>query len=317
MSEDRDSLQETYPGGVILLAATPIGNPGDASERLHLAILDADIVAAEDTRRFRGLCSRLGLSPTARVLALHDHNEGDKAAWLVERAAAGATVLVVSDAGTPTVSDPGFHLVQAAARAGVRAVPLPGPSAALAALSVSGLPTDRFVFEGFLPRKKSEQNRRIAQLATEPRTIVLFESPRRTGVTLGALAERFGGDRPAALCRELTKTYEEVRRGSLSELASYCVENEVLGEVTLVVGGMPEGELRAAKEAESEDLAQVVLDLAEAEGMRLKDAAAQVAEQYGARKNQLMKAALELQTGGAAVSLAASESPITSGLDTP
>ncbi|MFZ1381881.1 MAG: 16S rRNA (cytidine(1402)-2'-O)-methyltransferase [Scrofimicrobium sp.] len=317
MSDDLESMQDAYPGGVILLAATPIGNPGDASERLRQAILDADIVAAEDTRRFRGLCSRLGLSPTARVIALHDHNEGEKAAWLVQQATEGATVLVVSDAGTPTVSDPGFHLVLAAAEAGVRTVPLPGPSAALAALSVSGLPTDRFVFEGFLPRKKSEQNRRIAQLATEPRTIILFESPRRTGTTLGALAERLGGDRPAALCRELTKTYEEVRRGTLSALASYCATNEVLGEVTLVVGGMPEGQLRAEKEAESGSLAQVVLDLAESEGLRLKDAAAQVAAQRGVRKNQLMKAALELQSDGPADSLAASESPITPGSDTP
>lgn len=283
------------PDGVILLAATPIGNPTDASQRLRDAILKADIVAAEDTRRFWGLCSRLGLKPTAQVIALHDHNEADKADWLVEEASAGKTVLVVSDAGTPTVSDPGFHLVQAAVDAYVRAVPIPGPSAALAALSVSGLPTDRFVFEGFLPRRKSEQNKRLAELASEPRTLILFESPRRTAKTLESLAERFGGNRPAALCRELTKTYEDVRRGSLRELALHASQNEVLGEVTLVVGGMPEGQVEAAREAQSGDLARAVLDLADQNGMRLKDAAAEIAEQVGVRKNQLMKAALELQ----------------------
>lgn len=279
--------------GAILLAATPIGNPGDATQRLRDAIVSADIIAAEDTRRFWGLCSRLDLKPSGRVLALHDHNEGAKAEWLVEEASAGKTVLVVSDAGTPTVSDPGFHLVQAAAEAAVRTVPLPGPSAALAALSVSGLPTDRFVFEGFLPRRKSEQNRRLAALSTEPRTIILFESPRRTAATLAVLADRFGDHRPAALCRELTKTYEDVRRGTLRELADHAATEEVLGEVTLVIGGAPE-----TAGGDEADLAQAVLDLAESKGMRLKDAAAQVAAGGGARKNQLMKAALELQAQG-------------------
>lgn len=277
--------------GVIMLAATPIGNPGDATGRLRDAIISADIIAAEDTRRFWGLCSRLELKPTGKVITLHDHNEGAKAQWLVDQAASGLDVLVVSDAGTPTVSDPGFHLVQAAAEAGVRAIPLPGPSAALAALSVSGLPTDRFVFEGFLPRKSSEQASQLAKLSTEPRTIILFESPRRTAKTLGALAEHFGGDRPAALCRELTKTHEETIRGTLSDLAQHATKHEILGEVTLVVGGAPAG----SGDVDLGVLARRVLDLAQERGLRLKDAAAEVAEQTGVRKNQLMQKALDLR----------------------
>ena len=288
MSGDAPNLSE--PSGAILLAATPIGNPRDASDRLREAIETADIIAAEDTRRFWGLCSRLGLKPTGQVVALHDHNEGAKAQGLVDEAEAGKTVLVVSDAGTPTVSDPGFHLVRAAADAGVRAVPLPGPSAALAALSVSGLPTDRFVFEGFLPRRNSEQRKSIAALALEPRTVILFESPRRTAKTLRALAEAFGEDRPAALCRELTKTYEDVRRGTLGELAAHAEQNEVLGEVTLVVGGQTD----ASAAGSIEELAAEVVDLAASGGLRLKDAAARVAERSGVRKNELMRAALDL-----------------------
>lgn len=275
--------------GQILLAATPIGNPSDASERLKEAIEAADVVAAEDTRRFRALCARLGLTPTARVLALHDHNEGDKAGDLIEQALAGATVLVVSDAGTPTVSDPGFHVVTQAAEAGVETVPLPGPSAALAALSVSGLPTDRFVFEGFLPRKPSERRQALRELATQPRTLILFESPRRTAGTLGDLADIFGGDRPACVARELTKTHEEVLRGTLAELAQVAQDREILGEVTLVIGGAPKV---AATQQDVEALAKQALRLQQEEGLRLKDAAQQVASAHGLRVNQIMKAAL-------------------------
>ncbi len=276
--------------GSILLAATPIGNPGDATQRLRDAIVTADLVAAEDTRRFRNLCSRLGIEVSAQVVPLHDHNEAAKGPWLVERALSGDTVLVVSDAGTPTVSDPGYQLVKLAERAGVRAVPLPGPSAALAALSVSGLPTDRFVFEGFLPRKRSERRRALASLASEPRTVILFESPRRTAQTLADLAEAFGSDRPAALCRELTKTYESVVRAGLGELAALTAENEVLGEVTVVVGGYDQS---TEEPADLDGLAREVLDLAADAGVRLKDAAAHVAERHGVRKNQLMELALK------------------------
>ncbi len=288
-----DAAQQDAREGKILLAATPIGNPGDASQRLRDAIATADLVAAEDTRRFRNLCSRLGIEVAAQVVPLHDHNESEKGPWLVERALEGDTVLVVSDAGTPTVSDPGFQLVKLAEGAGVRTVPLPGPSAALAALSVSGLPTDRFVFEGFLPRKKSEQHRVLASLASEPRTIILFESPRRTAQTLANLVEVFGSARPAALCRELTKTYESVVRGSLGDLAALTAKNEVLGEVTLVIGGFDRS---VEGPADLEALARQVLELASDSGLRLKDAAAAVAEQSGVRKNQLMELALKLRS---------------------
>ncbi len=280
--------------GALVLAATPIGNAGDASERLREAIEYADIVAAEDTRRFKNLCSRLGIASGAKIIALHDHNEEQRGAWLIDEVGNGKVVLVVSDAGTPTVSDPGYHLVTLAIAAGVRIVPLPGPSAALAALSVSGLPTDRFVFEGFLPRKPSSRHRRLVPLSKDPRTVIIFESPRRTAATLVDLAEHFGDDRPAALCRELTKVYEEVRRGTLRELAEGATSQEVLGEVTIVIGGAPE----AKAPADMEDIGRRVLATAEREELRLKDAAALIANQEGLRKNQVMQAALDLAARG-------------------
>ena len=275
--------------GAIFLAATPIGNAQDATLRLRRAIEDADVVAGEDTRRFRNLCSRLELKPTAQIVALHDHNEADRSQWLIDQAQQGKLVLVVSDAGTPTVSDPGYHLVTRAFAQGVNLVPLPGPSAALAALSVSGLPTDRFAFEGFLPRKGSGQSRRLAELAKDSRTLIIFESPRRTAVTLRALSEHFGEDRPAALCRELTKTHEEVLRGTLGELAQGASEKEVLGEITIVVGGAT----AATRTLDPQELGRRVLKTSQREGLRLKDAAAIVAEQEGVRKNQAMQAALD------------------------
>lgn len=278
-----------HSSGIIYLAATPIGNPGDASQRLRDMLADADLIAAEDTRRLRGLCSRLGITPKGRIIAFHDHVEEKKTGLLLDTARQGQTVLVVSDAGTPTVSDPGYRLSKAAANAGVKVSPLPGPSAALAALSVSGLPTDRFTFEGFLPTKKSDLMARLSELQHEPRTMVLFESPRRTGATLKALAEVLGEERPAALCRELTKTHEEVLRGTLQELRDHAEAHEILGEVTLVIEG-------ASKRATQniEDLAAQAVLLRERDGMRLKDAAAQVAVGSGHRPNAIFKAALEL-----------------------
>ena len=280
---------DTERGGTIYLAATPIGNAGDATFRLRDTIEAADIVAAEDTRRFRSLCVRLGLAPRAKVIALHDHNEAARAQWLVEEALSGKLILVVSDAGTPTVSDPGYHLVSRAAAEGVNLVPLPGPSAALAALSVAGLPTDRFAFEGFLPRKGAGQSRRLTSLAKDPRTLIFFESPRRTAATLRALSEHFGLDRPAALCRELTKTHEEVIRGTLGELARAASEKEVLGEITIVVGGAT----TQSQQWDPQELGCRVVQIAERQGLRLKDAAALVAQQEGLRKNQVMQAALD------------------------
>ena len=268
--------------GSILLVATPIGDVRDASPRVVAALEGADIVAAEDTRRALALASRLGIKLGGRLIALHDHNEAEKAAGIVEAAQGGARVVFVSDAGMPTVSDPGFRLARAAIDAGVPLSVLPGPSAPLVALALSGLPSDRFAFEGFLPRKDGEATRYLQDLATDPHTLIFFESPRRAAATLARMAEVFGADRPAALCRELTKDYEEVRRGTLGELAEGA--DDILGEVTIVVAGYE-------RSARAEDHVRAVLALA-AEGMRLKDAAAEVAAATGARKNDLYKAAL-------------------------
>ena len=268
--------------GSILLAATPIGDVRDASPRVIAALEEADVVAAEDTRRALALASRLGIKLGGRLIALHDHNEAEKAAGIVEAARGGARVVFVSDAGMPTVSDPGFRLARAAIDAGVPLSVLPGPSAPLVALALSGLPSDRFAFEGFLPRKDGEATRYLQDLATDPHTLIFFESPRRAAATLSRMAEVLGGDRRAALCRELTKDYEEVRRGTLGELAEGT--DDVLGEVTIVVAGYE-------RSARTEDHVGAVLALA-AEGMRLKDAAAEVAAATGARKNDLYKAAL-------------------------
>ena len=268
--------------GSILLAATPIGDVRDASPRVIAALEEADVVAAEDTRRALALASRLGIKLGGRLIALHDHNEAEKAAGIVESARGGARVVFVSDAGMPTVSDPGFRLARAAIDAGVPLSVLPGPSAPLVALALSVLPSDRFAFEGFLPRKDGEATRYLQDLATDPHTLIFFESPRRAATTLSRMAEVLGGDRRAALCRELTKDYEEVRRGTLGELAEGT--DDVLGEVTIVVAGYE-------RSARAEDHVGAVLALA-AEGMRLKDAAAEVAAATGARKNDLYKAAL-------------------------
>lgn len=226
----------TGPGRVIL-AATPLGNPADASPRLASAMETADVIAAEDTRRLRRLARDLGATPRGRVLSLHDSIEGRRATQLIADVRAGSDVLVVTDAGMPGVSDPGYRIVRAAIDAGIPVTVLPGPSAVLAALVVSGLPVDRFCFEGFLPRRPGERRRRLEELAREPRTMVFFEAPHRLSAALTDMAAAFGGSRPAALCRELTKTYEEIRRGSLEEL---CAGAEgVRGEITLVVGGAP------------------------------------------------------------------------------
>ncbi|WP_240038240.1 MULTISPECIES: 16S rRNA (cytidine(1402)-2'-O)-methyltransferase [Actinomyces] len=272
------------PSGTITLAATPIGNVADASPRLRAALEQADVVAAEDTRRLFALARRMGVHVGGRVLALHEHNESARTPELLEAARAGAAVLVVSDAGMPGVSDPGFRLVGAAAAAGVPVTVAPGPSAVLTALVLSGLASDRFTFEGFLPRKVGERQRALAELAEEPRTMVFLESPRRTHETLRAMAECFGSGRRAALCRELTKTHEEVRRATLGELAQSTADG-VLGEVVLVVAGAP------PRTVDLETAAAEALSLA-AGGMRLKEAAAEVAPRAGARPNEVYRAAL-------------------------
>ncbi|WP_129339811.1 16S rRNA (cytidine(1402)-2'-O)-methyltransferase [Cellulomonas endophytica] len=272
--------------GRLVLAATPIGNAEDASPRLRRLLATADVVAAEDTRRLRALAARLGVEVPGRVVSHHEHNEEARSEELLDVVRGGGTVLVVTDAGMPAVSDPGFRVVAAAARAGVPVTAAPGPSAVLTALALSGLPTDRFCFEGFLPRRPGERARALAELAAERRTMVLFEAPHRVPETLDALVEAFGPDRPAAVCRELTKTYEEVVRGPLSELAAWAAAGEVRGEVVLVVAG---AERRTT--ATTADLVAEVLARADA-GERLKDAVAEVAGVAGLPKRDLYAAAL-------------------------
>lgn len=267
-----------------MLAGTPIGDPADAPPRLVRLLAEADVIAAEDTRRLRALAARLEVEVRGRLVSYHEHNEAARAEDLVAAADAGETVLVVTDAGMPGVSDPGYRVVRAAIEAGVRVTAVPGPSAVLAALALSGLPTDRFTFEGFLPRKGGERRRALEALADEARTMVFFESTHRIADTLAAMAEAFGSGRPAAVCRELTKTYEEVRRGPLAELADWASEG-VRGEISIVVGGA------AVPAGSSEDHVGEVLALVET-GERLKDAAAAVAASTGASRRELYQAAL-------------------------
>jgi 16S rRNA (cytidine1402-2'-O)-methyltransferase len=273
------------PAGVLVLAGTPIGDPADAPPRLLTELQQADVIAAEDTRRFTGLLDRLGIQTRARVVSYFEGNEAKRTPALLADLAAGRRVVLVSDAGMPSISDPGYRLVVAAVDGGFRVTAVPGPSAVLTALAVSGLSVDRFCFEGFLPRRGGERARRLAELATEPRTLIFFEAPHRTAETLSALAEAFGPNRRGAVCRELTKTYEEVRRGSLAELAAWA-GGEVRGEITLVIAGAP---------AAVADLGEAVTEVRSlvADGAKLKPAVAQVAQTRGLPKNRLYQAALK------------------------
>src|SRR4249919_1360080 len=228
------------PTGVLVLAATPIGQAADAPPRLAAELAGADVIAAEDTRRLSRLATELGVDVKGRVTSYFDGNEAARTPGLVERMVAGDRVVLVTDAGMPSVSDPGYRLVAAAVEADVPVTAVPGPSAVLTALAVSGLPVDRFCFEGFLPRKAGERSRRLTGLAAEERTMVFFEAPHRTHAALAAMAEALGGDRAAAVCRELTKTHEEVRRGPIADLVEWAAEG-VRGEVTIVVSGAPGG----------------------------------------------------------------------------
>ena len=268
-------------GHVIILAATPIGNLGDASTRLREALTNAEVIAAEDTRTTIHLMRALGIENRPRLLPLHEHNEVEKSAEIVELARA-ADVLVLSDAGMPAVSDPGFVLVQAAIAAGVTVTAIPGPSAVLTALAVSGLPTDRFSFEGFLPRKSRVAY--FAALAREPRTMIFFESPHRLGEALADLATALGQDRRVVVCRELTKLHEEVKRGTAAELAAYFADG-ARGEICIVVEGA------APATADLATGVQQVQALVAA-GLRLKEATAEVSEQTGLSKRDLYEAAL-------------------------
>ncbi|HET7900772.1 MAG TPA: 16S rRNA (cytidine(1402)-2'-O)-methyltransferase [Candidatus Nanopelagicales bacterium] len=233
-------MSDLRGSGVLVVAGTPIGDPSDASPRLREALASADVVAAEDTRRTRRLASDLGVTLSGRVVSYYDAVETARLPELLEALRSGLSVLLVTDAGMPSVSDPGYRLVAAASGEGLPVTALPGPSAVLTALALSALPVDRFAFEGFLPRKAGERSRALAALAHDTRTLVFFEAPHRLAEMLAALAEAFGADRPAAVCRELTKTYEEVRRAPLGELAAWAAEG-VKGEITVVVRGAPPG----------------------------------------------------------------------------
>lgn len=265
-----------------MLAATPIGQAGDAPPRLAEELAAADLVAAEDTRRLKRLTTDLGIEVSGRVVSYFEGNESARTPVLVDALEAGQRVVLVTDAGMPSVSDPGYRIVAAAVERGIRVTAVPGPSAVLTALAVSGLPVDRFCFEGFLPRKAGERSRRLAELVREPRTMVFFEAPHRTAAALAAMAEALGADRPAAVCRELTKTHEEVRRGGLAELAAWAEEG-VRGEVTLVVSGAPAG---PTVSNDPESLRAAVAALEE-DGMRRKEAIAQVAVAAGLPKREV------------------------------
>ncbi len=271
--------------GVLVLAATPIGRVGDASARLVEELQGADVIAAEDTRRFRRLTSELGVTIEALVVSYFDGNEATRTLSLMELLKEGSRVLLVTDAGMPSVSDPGYRLVTAAIAADIQVTALPGPSAVLTALAVSGLPVDRFCFEGFLPRKAGERGRRLESLAHETRTMVFFEAPHRTQAALSAMATAFGPDRRAAVCRELTKTHEEVRRGSVGELATWA-SNGVRGEVTLVVSGST-GPPGVPTDAAS---LRAAVGEAESVGMPRRDAILDVAKRSGLPKREVYNA---------------------------
>ena len=266
-----------------MLVGAPLGNIGDASARLRETLETADVIAAEDTRRLLRLARDLDVTVRGRIVSYFEGNEERRTPDLVEALRSGAVVAVVTDGGMPSVSDPGYRLVRAALDAGFPVTAAPGPSAVTTALALSGLPSDRFAFEGFLPRTGSGRRSRLRELATEPRTLVFFEAPHRIADTLADLAGTFGAERPAAVCRELTKTYEEIRRGALAELADWAGENKPRGEITVVVGGAPP---RPDDRPADEDLRAAVAER-EAAGDSRRDAIQAVADMYGLRKREV------------------------------
>lgn len=293
-AEDSQSSSVTNPNdrdersgpGRLILVGTPLGNVGDASMRLKQTIENVDVVAVEDTRRFWRMCHDLGATVHAQVVSFYEAVEMARTPQLTEYLQGGSDVALLTDAGMPSVSDPGYRLVQACAEVGLDVTVVPGPSAAIAALAVSGLPSDRFCFEGFLARKPGERNRQLTKLQDEPRTMVFFESPRRVGTTLADMSEVFGADREAVVCRELTKTYEEVKRGLLGELAEWAAEG-LLGEITIVVrGAVPNLETPS-----QETLASQVAELV-ASGTDHKEALSLVAKSTGVPKRLVYDAVL-------------------------
>jgi 16S rRNA (cytidine1402-2'-O)-methyltransferase len=272
----------------LTLAATPLGNPGDASLRLKQAIIDAEVIAAEDSRRFHRLAADLGVTFTARIISFFDGNETARTEEVLSLLQSGKKVLVVSDAGMPTISDPGFRLTRDAIALGINVVVIPGPSAPTMALALSGLATDRFTFEGFLPRSSGARLAHLETLRFEERTMVFFEAPHRITDSLRDAASILGTDRRAAVCREMTKTYEETVRGSLQELIDWSQSKEILGEITLVIAGVPVG--AAIKSAE-----EIVARVREFEsaGMDRKDAIATVAKESELPKKVVFAAVVD------------------------
>ncbi|MEV0797924.1 16S rRNA (cytidine(1402)-2'-O)-methyltransferase [Kribbella sp. NPDC050281] len=277
--------------GRLVLAGTPIGDVLDASPRLGRVLGEADVVAAEDTRRLRRLTSELGIVIAGRVVSYFEGNERERTPELLEALTSGQTVVVVTDAGMPSVSDPGYRLVAAAIDADVEVTAVPGPSAVLTALALSGLPVDRFTFEGFLPRKPGERSRRLTDLADEPRTMVFFEAPHRLTASLEAMAEAFGPDRRTAVCRELTKTYEEVKRGPLDELVTWSKDG-VRGEITVVVSGADPNKVLTPAEL----AAEVATD--EEAGTPRKQAISDVAKRFNVPKRTVYDAVLAARDPG-------------------
>jgi len=271
----------------ILLVATPIGNLGDVSHRAVEALRAATVLACEDTRRTGALLRHLGIE-RPKLVVLNDHTERDVVGRLVEAATGDERVVLVSDAGMPAVSDPGYLLVRAAIDAGVRLEVVPGPSAVLAALVLSGLATDRFVFDGFLPRKGAERSARLGQVASESRTTILYEAPHRLERTLVDLEKACGGDRPVAVARELTKLYEEVWRGSVDDAVDWARATSPRGEIVIVVGGAPAVEV-------DDDLVVAELRAELDAGATVRDAADRVAERLGVRRKVAYTLALTLR----------------------
>ncbi len=285
-SIDEDALDPSHDGkpagGRLILVGTPIGNLGDASPRMREAISTADVIAAEDTRRFLSLAQRLGIAHTKRVLSVFDHNEQSRAPEIVDLVRGGQTVVLLSDAGMPAVSDPGYRVVRACAEADLPVTATPGPSAVLMALAVSGLPSDRFSFEGFLPRKSGARRTLFEELKSEKRTMVFFESPHRIAEAMDDLASVIGHDRPMSISRELTKTYEETLRGTVGSLRELAADG-LRGELTLVLAGA------TAVETAPEDHLGEMEALIDS-GVRAKDAAGQIAKRFGLSKREIYEA---------------------------
>mgnify|MGYP003332478164 FL=1 len=276
-------------GGQLILAATPLGNVLDASPRLKQTLTEADLIAAEDTRKAKRLIQDLNLDIKAPIISFFEENEIEKIPELINKLKQGSKIVVISDAGTPAISDPGFKLVKQAITENISITVIPGPSAVLSALVLSGLPTDRFSFEGFIPRKGKERSEILNNLNKESRTMIIFESPRRTKETLEDIKEVVGEDRKIAVVREISKTYEEVIRGSVSELVDWANSNEVLGEITIVIEGVDSSKRNIVDEEAIKNVKDLI-----AKGMSFKDAVQQVSTQLGLSRRELYEASLRL-----------------------